>query len=73
MVTKEQAMIASRFLFKVSNPNHKAYGQERECRRNGKTQVWKTRPNNFKIPVKYGLFEYFYITQENANQFTVLY
>lgn len=32
-----------------------------EARRNGKTQTWKTRPGLFKIPVKYGLRQHFYI------------
>jgi hypothetical protein len=40
-------------------------------RRNGQTKVWKTRPNDFRIPVKYGLYECFYITPENAHQFCV--
>lgn len=40
-------------------------------RRNGKTQLWKTRPNDFKVPVKYGLYEYFYITQDNCNEWNV--
>ena len=26
-----------------------------ECRRNGATQLWKTRPNDYSIPVKAGL------------------
>lgn len=71
MVTKDEAMVASNFTFKIQNPNHKAYGQLRNCRRSGKTQIWKTRPNDFKVPVKYGLYESFYITQDNADQFTV--
>ena len=29
-----------------------------EWRRNGATQVWKTRPGEFRIPVKYGLRSY---------------
>ena len=29
--------------------------------RNGKTKTWKTRPQEFKIPVKYGLRQCFYI------------
>jgi hypothetical protein len=37
-----------------------------KARRNGKTQTWKTRPNDFKIPVKYGLYDYFYIDQNNC-------
>ena len=40
-------------------------------RRNGKTQVWKTRPTEFKIPIKYGLYEFGYITHENCNEWTI--
>lgn len=36
------------------------------ARRTGKTQKWKTRPGEFKIPVKYGLRQSFYITHETA-------
>lgn len=38
-----------------------------KCRVNGKCKVWKTRPSEFKLPVKYGLRECFYITQDNCN------
>lgn len=41
------------------------------CRVNGKTKVWKTRPDDFKVPVKYGLKDCFYITPENANQWSL--
>lgn len=41
-------------------------------RRNGKTQTWKTRPSEFRIPVKYGLYEYFNITHENCHEWTVV-
>lgn len=71
MVTKEQALTENRFKFKISNPRHKSYGEYRSCRRNGKTKTWKTRPDEFKVPVKYGLYEYFYITHENAGEFEV--
>lgn len=72
MVTYEQALTAQRFTFRISNPNHKSFGEERTCRRNGKTQTWKTRPGHFRIPVKYGLYEYFYITHENAEEYNAL-
>lgn len=39
-----------------------------ECRANGKCQTWKTRPADFKLPVKYGLKECFYITPETAHE-----
>ena len=69
MVTKEQAQT-------VRNFEHITLkGRDNlpvRCRSNGKCQVWKTRPNEFKLPVKYGLYQYFYITQDNANEWTVL-
>lgn len=39
--------------------------------RNGKTKVWKTRPDDFKIPVKYGMYDYFYIDQTNCHEWTI--
>lgn len=33
------------------------------CRRNGKTQLWKTRPTEFRIPVKAGMYTYGNVTQ----------
>jgi hypothetical protein len=38
------------------------------CRVNGKCQTWKTRPEDFKLPVKHGLKQCFYICPENAAQ-----
>lgn len=40
-------------------------------RANGKCQTWKTRPDEFKLPIKYGLREYGYLTHENAHLFEV--
>lgn len=34
-----------------------------DCRRNGATKLWKTRPNAFRIPVKIGFRSYGYITE----------
>jgi hypothetical protein len=34
-------------------------------RRNGQTQTWKTRPGEFRIPTKYGLYRYGDITERN--------
>jgi hypothetical protein len=41
-------------------------------RRNGSTKTWKTRPGEFRIPVKYGMYEYFYITDKNADEWTTI-
>ena len=40
-------------------------------RANGKCKVWKTRPNEFKLPIKHGLRSYAYLTHENAHLFEV--
>lgn len=36
------------------------------CRVTGACKTWKTRPEDFKLPVKYGLKMSFYITPANA-------
>lgn len=41
------------------------------CRINGKCQTWKTRPEEFKLPVKYGLRDCFYIDSSNAADWEV--
>lgn len=63
MVTKEQAMTANEF--------HDEAHHYQRWRRNGKTQTWVTRPDEFKIPVKFGLYQYGYITELNAIHFHV--
>lgn len=40
-------------------------------RRNGRTQTWKTRPNDFRIPVKAGLRSTAQITHDNMNSGTL--
>ena len=44
----------------------------RTWRRNGKTQVWKTRPEDFRIPVKWGLYTYDQITHLDAHKVSVV-
>lgn len=39
---------------------------QKVVRRNGQTQLWKTRPDDFRIPVKYGLRDCGAITSSNA-------
>ena len=38
----------------------------------GKCKTWKTRPDEFRLPVKYGLYQSFYITHENADEWEVM-
>ncbi len=46
-------------------------GSPVRCRANGKVKLWKTRQTEFRLPVKYGLREFFYITPHNAADWTV--
>jgi hypothetical protein len=66
MITKEQALTAREF--------HSAHYAKPGCmtwRRNGTTKTWKTRPNEFRVPVKFGLYTYNSITQADAHLFHV--
>lgn len=45
-----------------------ADGSPLRVRKTGQLKTWKTRPNEFKLPVKYGLKDSFYITHENVDE-----
>ena len=47
---------------------HMSNGNWWDVRRNGSTKTWKTRPTEFRIPVKMGLRSCDYIDQNNMNQ-----
>jgi len=48
-----------------------ADGSPLRARVNGACKVWKTRPADFRLPMKYGLRECFYIDQDNAHEWVV--
>lgn len=48
-----------------------ADGTPVRCRKTGQCKTWKTRPDEFKLPVKHGLKTCFYITQDNAHKWTM--
>jgi hypothetical protein len=69
MLTKYDAVHASRF-------HHVSMTQASgtQCmrvRRNGATQTWKTRPDEFRIPVKWGLKVYYQIFDTEAAEWNV--
>lgn len=75
MVTKKEAMEEDRFHYgectlEIGARGGKKYHIE-EWRRNGRTQTWKTRPNEFRVPIKYGMYDYSAITESNAGDFHV--
>lgn len=47
-----------------------ADGTPQQFRRNGATKTWKREPSRFSVPVKRGMREYGYITEENIGDFT---
>lgn len=47
-----------------------ADGTPARCRVNGKCKTWKTRPTEFRLPVKHGLRNCFYIDENNATHWT---
>jgi hypothetical protein len=36
---------------------------------NGKVQTWVTRPNDVKVPLKHGLYDHSYLTDQNMRDF----
>lgn len=71
MVTKEQAETLP-FNSKLQHVSAKdSRGLPKQVRVSGKCKTWKTRPGDFKLPVKYGLFASGYITPSNAHEWQV--
>lgn len=67
-ITKSAVESNNEFWHKVARNSD---GSPVRCRKTGKMQVWKTRPTEFKQPVKYGLKECFYLTQDVLNDWVV--
>jgi hypothetical protein len=38
-----------------------------EWKVNGKPKVWKTRPDEVRVPVKYGMYSYDYLTEQDLD------
>ena len=72
-VTKEQAITAEEFHYgectRTVGPRGGVTIKCEVWRRNGVTRYWKTRPDEFKVPIKYGLKNCAYLDQSNASYF----
>lgn len=70
MITQEQADNASMFHSEglAQRPCDGSRGPQR-WRRNGRTQRWKRDPERFRIPVKFGFYDYGQITNDIAHRF----
>lgn len=62
MLTLQQALTANEFHYGECTRTIGSRGgvtiRQEVWRRNGQTQTWKTRPNEYRIPVKYGMHTY---------------
>jgi hypothetical protein len=74
-VTKDQALTEDRFHYgectRTVGPRGGVTESVEQWRRNGQTKVWKTRPAEFRVPVKFGMRGHTYIDQGNAHLFHV--
>lgn len=68
MITREQAGTTCTF-YHVRLRN--ADGTAIRCRANGALKTWVTRPDEWRLPVKHGLKQCFYITHQNCEEWTV--
>lgn len=64
MITREIALSRPPELHHITRKN--SDGTPLRCRSNGKCKTWKTRPDEFRLPVKRGLRQCFAITPANA-------
>ena len=53
------------------NYNKNSDGSPQRWRVNGKLKTWKTEPNRFRLPIKYGLRTCEYLTQFNIINFRI--
>lgn len=69
MITKDQAtsLIHGTQLFTDLDQN--ADGSPARWRVTGKCKVWKTRPEEFSVPLKHGMYTYGYLNQDNKEFF----
>ena len=74
-ITKEQAADTSISHFHIGKctrtvgPRGGVKTSIAECRRNGALKTWKTRPTEFSLPVKRGMWDHGYITDSNNAHF----
>lgn len=69
MITKEIATTLTRGKIILAKTTTNTDGSLARYRVNGKVKTWKRNPARFQIPVKRGLYENGYITEENGNKF----
>ena len=75
MITKQQALDNSEFHYGICSrrrgPRGGIYETSTIYRRNGETKTWKTREDDFRVPMKYGMYAYYSLTPQDAYNFHV--
>lgn len=65
MLTKHDAETGHEFYHATARNRD---GTAVRCRANGKCKTWKTRPDDWRLPVKYGFKDCFYLANYNAHE-----
>ena len=72
MITKELALTLGYRTELYHRRLKNADGSPLRCRVNGKCKTWKRAfPGRFQLPVKHGLRHCFYITNDNAHEWSL--
>jgi hypothetical protein len=71
MVTKDECMRGGVFHLTEAEQYTDSKGKPKveRWRSNGRCKTWVTRPNEFRLPVKFGLYGHSAITDLNADEF----
>lgn len=69
-MTRQDAVTARRGQHFYHLKERNRDGTAVRCRVTGSCKTWKTRPDDFKLPVKYGLKHSFYLTPSNAAEWS---
>ena len=69
MITREQALTLRLYTTIHQVDSYNANGSPTRWRINGMCKTWKTRPLDFRLPIKHGLTTCDYLTQWNQASF----
>jgi hypothetical protein len=60
---EKKAMPYSHVFILCQNPRNPHYNKFLEVKVNGASKIWKRSPDKVRIPYKYGMYEFGYITE----------
>lgn len=68
-VNVESALKATRFYHRKLK--YKGSDRPIEVRKMGRVKTWVRQPDRFRVPVRYGMYDSFYIDNDNAHEWAV--